>query len=64
MFENIYSPWLGEDATRRRTHTGEYSMEEVMNNSHYLKRKLGRNLTLDEMIVSMISAACSLTETP
>jgi len=35
-----------------------------MNNSHYLKRKLGRNLTLDEMIVSMISAACSLTETP
>jgi hypothetical protein len=35
-------------------------MEEVMNNSHYLKGKLGRNPTPDEMMVDMIG--CMLTD--
>lgn len=50
--------WMSDNPTRQRTRSGQYSVEEMVENIGPLQRTLGRIPTKDEIMMDMI---CALT---
>lgn len=55
-FTAITKSWLGENPTRKRTRTGQHSLEEMRESASLLQQTLGRLPTSDELMLDMFNA--------